>query len=103
MMTVTFMTAIIKVLNYSEDYFYASDLGIQGGTIQALEERGIIERSGKTKEYLLAVGDNLFRKVTVIEWHIVRRRLTAWQKTEFERYAAEVLICADLLRSEGGY
>lgn len=103
MMTTTTMIAIIKVTNYAEDYFYAADLGIQGGTIKALEEMGFIEKSGKTKEYLMEIGENLLRKVTVNEWHIIRRTPLLWVKCEFESAANEILACADLLRSECGF
>ena len=103
MMTTTAMIALIKVTNYIEDYFYASDLGLRGGTLTALEERGYIEKSGKTKEYLMEIGENVFRKVTVNEWHIINRRPPLWTRREFESTAAEILLCADLLRSECGY
>ena len=78
-------------------------VGIQGGTIKALEEMNFIEKSGKTKEYLMEIGENLFRKVTVYEWHIIRRTLLLWVKCEFESAANEILACADLLRSECGF
>jgi len=103
MMTTTFMIALIKVVHYTEDYFYASDLGLQGGTLKALEERGYIEKSGKTKEYFIEIEKDIYRKVTVNEWHIINRRPPVWTRREFESSAAEILLCADLLRSECGY
>ena len=102
-MTTPAMIALIKVAHHTEDYFYASDLGLKGGTLKALEERGYIEKSGKTKDYFIEIEKDLYRKVTVFEWHIIKRIPTPWTRREFERTAAEILLCADLLRSECGY
>ena len=102
-MTTPAMIALIKVAHHTEDYFYASDLGLRGGTLKALEERGYIEKSGKTKDYFIEVEKDLYRKVTVYEWHIINRKPPVWTRREFENTAAEILLCADLLRSECGY
>jgi hypothetical protein len=52
--------------------FYASDFNLCGGTIKALYEYGLIQRTGNTKEYFVPVqsawGDDLYKKTEVSEW-----------------------------------
>lgn len=100
MMTVSYLTAIVKVSHYAEDTFYAADLGLAGGSIQGLEYHGYIERTGNYKEYTIPAGGNLLRVCKSLEWRIVRREPSKWARPEMERFIEDVLRCADMLRSE---
>lgn len=103
MMTVSYLTALVKVSHYAEDTFYAADLGLAGGSLQGLENDGFIERTGNYKEYTIPAGGNLLRVCKSLEWRIVRRKPNKWRRCEIEQYIDEVLRCADLLRSECGF
>lgn len=101
MMTISYLTAIIKVANYEKDTFYASDLDLTGGSIQGLEYHGYIKRTGNYKEYTVPAGHNLLRVCKALEWRIVRREpLGKWSRHEIELFANEVLECADLIRNQ---
>ena len=103
MMTVSYLTAIVKVSNYAKDTFYAADLDLAGGSLQGLENAGYIERTGNYKEYTIPAGANLLRVCKSLEWRIVRREPSKWRRREVELYIDDVLKCADLLRSECGF
>lgn len=103
MMTVSYLTAIVKVSNYAKDTFYAADLDLAGGSLQGLENDGYIERTGNYKEYTIPAGGNLLRVCKSLEWRIVRREPSKWSRREVEQYIDDVLKCADLLRSECGF
>lgn len=103
MMTVSYLTAIVKVSNYTKDTFYAADLDLAGGSLQGLENDGYIERTGNYKEYTIPAGNNLLRVCKSLEWRIVRREPSKWRRRDVEQYTDDVLRCADLLRSECGF
>lgn len=70
-MTKKEIEAIIKLVNVTEP-FYASDYGITGGTINALD--GVyqfVKATGNTKEYFINVYDDMYKKVTVKEWQVI--------------------------------
>lgn len=103
-MTISYLTAVMKVANYNGDTFYASDLGLKGGTIQGLFWDGLIERTGNKKTYFVEIRQNVFRKCEALEWRIINRApVSVWRKKEVASYAKEVLKCADFLKSDGGF
>lgn len=70
-MTKKEIEAIIKLVNVTEP-FYASDYDIAGGTIGTLDNvYGFVKETGNTKEYLINVYDDMYKKVTVKEWQVV--------------------------------
>lgn len=63
--------AIIKLVNVTEP-FYASDYDIAGGTIGALDKiYGFVRKTGNTKEYLINLYDDMYKKVTIKEWQVI--------------------------------
>ncbi len=70
-MTKNEIEAIIKLINVTEP-FYASDYDIAGGTIGALDNvYGFVRETGNTKEYLINLYDDMYKKVTVKEWQVI--------------------------------
>lgn len=70
-MTKKEIEAIIKLVNVTEP-FYASDYDIAGGTISALDNiYGFVKETGNTKEYLINLYDDMYKKVTVKEWQVI--------------------------------
>ena len=70
-MTKKEIEAIIKLVNVTEP-FYASDYNIAGGTISALDNiYGFVKETGNTKEYLINLYDDMYKKVTVKEWQVI--------------------------------
>lgn len=70
-MTKNEIEAIIKLVNVTEP-FYASDYDIAGGTISALDNiYGFVRETGNTKEYLINLYDDMYKKVTVKEWQVI--------------------------------
>ena len=70
-MTKKEIEAIIKLVNVSEP-FYANDYNIAGGTISALDNiYGFVRETGNTKEYLINLYDDMYKKVTVKEWQVI--------------------------------
>lgn len=60
------------ILRSGKRTFYASDFNLCGGTINALQGYGLIQRTGKTRECFVPVhnawGDDLYKKTEVSEW-----------------------------------
>lgn len=65
------------------DTFYASDFGINGGTMNALTSIKFLSktrskeccgfvRTGNTKSTMVEIGENLYKKVDIYEWRINR-------------------------------
>lgn len=70
-MTKKQIEAIIKLTNVTEP-FYASDYDIAGGTIGALDNvYGFVRETGNTKEYLINLYGDMYKKVTVKEWQVI--------------------------------
>lgn len=107
--SITFATAVAKVKALGEDtVFYASDLGIAGGTINGLDRNGYIEKTGNTKSYMIEIGDNLFKRVSVYEWRVHDRYGATRYKIirdirqhEFERWVKDILSAAEALKALG--
>lgn len=62
----------MRVIAKNGRKFYASDYNINGGTINGLAYRGLIQETGKTKFDFIEVDeiDHLYKKVEVYEWEI---------------------------------
>lgn len=59
-----------EILCSGKRTFYADDFNICGGTINALQGYGLIQRTGKTKDIFALVDKEreLYKKVEVLEW-----------------------------------
>lgn len=57
-----------EILCSGKRTFYASDFNLNGGTINALQGYGLIQKTGRTKEAFVPVDDELYRKVKIVEW-----------------------------------
>ena len=57
-----------EILCSGKRTFYADDFNFCGGTINALQGYGLIQRTGKTKEAFIPAGNGLYRKGEVLEW-----------------------------------
>lgn len=76
MMTETTLKALKKIAMYDGRPFYAEDYGINGGSIRALSNRGIIAKTGNVKTELIKVNDkDLYRKIEVSEWEMTKEGL----------------------------
>ena len=58
------------ILSSGKKTFYASDFNISGGTINALQGYGLIQKTGKTREVFVLVDKEreLYKKKEVSEW-----------------------------------
>jgi hypothetical protein len=92
--------------------FYASDLGILGGTISGLQCNGVIEKTGRTKKYFVNVYDNHFVEAEVYEWRVHDRYLnspnSSWiqyaidrREKEFKKFVDTIIETAEMLKSMG--
>lgn len=109
--SVTFVTAIAQIKAMGEGAtFYASDIGAFGGTMSGLQSGGYVEKTGKTKEYIIPIemwsGDTLLKKVEVYEWRVVAdsdkpHYRADYQKRELDRYAKCILQAAEALKQLG--
>ena len=72
-----------KIYASGVDTFYASDFGLNGGTMNALTTIKCFDRvenvtrygflpTGNTKSAMIEIGENLYKKVEVSEWKINR-------------------------------
>lgn len=48
--------------------FYANDYNWSGSTIKSLSSKGLIKKTGNTKEALVYIRDGIFRNTEVNEW-----------------------------------
>ena len=62
MMKETTLKALKKIAMYNRRPFYAEDYGINGGSIRALSNRGIIAKTGNVKTELIKVNDTAVKK-----------------------------------------
>ena len=86
-MTANTLMGYIRALNYGKP-FYAADLGLNGGTIAAMACYNYIRRTGNTKEYMVNLYDDVYKKVSVYEWKLVvsnDAHYNAWRKNQIER------------------
>ena len=77
------MHYLSKIYESGVDTFYASDFGLNGGTMNALTTIKFFDRvekvirygflpTGNTKSEMVEIGNNLYKKVDVSEWKINR-------------------------------
>ncbi len=66
--------SIMAVVKCDKPKFYATDVDLCGGTINGLSRNGIIKPTGTTKEVMMRVGDNLYRKCEIKEWELALPR-----------------------------
>ena len=66
----SFIKASLAVVHHSNAPFYASDLDLNGGQINALAGAGFITPTGKTKAYYLDLDEDYARRVTVKQWKV---------------------------------
>ena len=86
-MTTNTLMGYVRALNYGKP-FYAADLGLNGGTIAAMEYYNYIRRTGNTKEYMVNLYDDVYKKVLVYEWTLVifkDAHYNDWRKNQIER------------------
>lgn len=86
-MTTNTLMGYIMVLNYGKP-FYAADLGLNGGTIAAMACYNYIRRTGNTKDYMVHLYDDVYKKVSVYEWTLVVSKdvfYNDWRKNQIER------------------
>lgn len=97
--------AKVKALN-KDATFYASDLGLSGGTISGLQCNGVIEKTGRTKKYFVNVYDNHFIEAEVYEWRVRNTDSDSkwrkeYDKREFTNFVNSILETAEMLKSLG--
>lgn len=80
----TTMHYLSKIYESGVDTFYASDFGLDGGTMNALTTIKFFDKTdkwvarygftptGNTKPTMVEIGENLYKKVEVKEWRINR-------------------------------
>lgn len=66
------LNALVRVTEYGKP-FYASELGLDGGTINALRTAGFITPTGETKSELVNIYDDMYKKIEVSQWKIYPR------------------------------
>ena len=74
----SFIEASLAVVHHSDSPFYASDLDLNGGQINALACYGFIKPTGKTKAYYLDLDEDYARRVTVKEWKVNIRQMNGF-------------------------
>ena len=86
-MTTNTLMGYIRALNYGKP-FYATELGLDGGTIAAMAHHNYIRRTGNTKEYMVNLYDDVYKKVSVYEWELVISKdvhYNDWRKNQIDR------------------
>ena len=86
-MTTNTLMGYIRALNYGKP-FYAADLELNGGTIAAMACYNYIRRTGNTKEYMVNLYDDVYKKVSVYEWELVISKdvhYNDWRKNQIDR------------------
>ena len=62
--------SIMAVVKCDKPKFYATDVNLCGGVIGGLSRNGVIKATGTTKEVMVCIDDNLFRKCEIKEWEL---------------------------------
>ena len=86
-MTANTLMGYTKALNYGKP-FYATELGLNGGTIVAMAHHNYIRRTGNTKVYMVNLYDDVYKKVSVYEWKLVVSKdayYNNWCKNQIEQ------------------
>lgn len=86
----------LTILQSGKTTFWAADLGLSGGAINALANYRFIAETGVTKEAFIEINpwstEKLYKKVTVKEWRV--RNLDEWTAT---RLIEDINALADLV------
>ena len=62
---------VVKTLiNYENEKFYASEIGLASGTITNLKTFNIIKETGETRKIMMPLGDGLFRECVAKQWEL---------------------------------
>lgn len=91
--------ALIKILNSNTETFYANDYDINGGAIQSLAIKGLVHKTGNTKETFIPMGgweEDVYKKVTIYEWSLNKAEVKQYAK-ECRAQAMELLVIAELV------
>ena len=83
-MTTNTLMGYIRALNYGKP-FYATELGLDGGTIAAMAHYNYIRRTGNTKIYMVNLYDDVYKKVSVYEWELVVSKDVFHSKNQIDR------------------
>ena len=86
-MTANILMGYTKAMNRGKP-FYAVELGLDGGTITAMSHRKWIRKTGNTKECMVNLYDDVYKKVYIYEWEFVVSNDTQynnWRKSQIER------------------
>ena len=103
MYTINQLRNYATILKSGKETFWASDFGFSGGDINGLSY-DFIEPTGNTREELVAVGGELFKKVQIKEWRLRRYDNLVWEKivhAEIKKAINLLYSTADLLRELG--
>lgn len=86
----------LSILQSGKTTFWAADLGLSGGAVNALANYRFITETGVTKEAFIEIyswrTEPLYKKVTVKEWRV--RNLDEWTAT---RLVEDINALADLV------
>lgn len=96
-----FFENYLVVKNHGSAPFYAADLGLNGGAINALAVNNIIKKTGNTKTVFSEMGyTGLYQKVAVYEW-VYNESLDDLMMGYLKDEAAEILRAAELVKALG--
>lgn len=62
--------SIMAVVKCDKPKFYANEVDLCGGSIGGLSRNGVVKATGTTKEVMVCVGDDLYRKCEIKEWEL---------------------------------
>ena len=62
--------SIMAVVKCDKPKFYATAVNLCGGVIGGLSRNGVIKATGTTKEVMVCIDDNLYRKCEIKEWEL---------------------------------
>ena len=97
-MTKTLALAQLKALGEGAT-FYASDLGICGGTMSGLSVSGYVKKTGNTRKVMVNLYDDIFKACEVYEWRVTERGAKGvWY---LDKYIEEMFKVVDALRELG--
>lgn len=94
-----------KVSAMGDKPFYASDLGLNGGSIKQLAHYHVIKPTGRTKFYWFQISETEEVKVKIYEWHFNKNSFKHFNYfEEFERQFKEMKEAKelyDIMKAEG--
>ena len=86
-MTINTITAYAKALSKDGEPFYASEFHLDGGTMSALQNHGLIEKTGNQKEVMVQIYDDFYKKCKINEW-----------KTTYKEYRIDQYLRGQIVR-----